>query len=91
MEGALDDMSFLEVQTMQQNFALLAPGTKASTKAKERYFQKVQPDLELSEEDFVSPTVPTQEEGEAGAGNAGFAPENQQPLSQGLQSAAAGI
>lgn len=55
MEGALDDMSFLEIQTMQQNFALLAPGTRASTKAKARYFQKVQPDLDLEEEDFVTP------------------------------------
>ena len=84
MEGALDDMSFLEIQTMQQNFALLAPGTKASTKAKARYFQKVQPDLDLEEEDFVTPMGM-----EEGVDNQGVAPEG--GLANGLNKTAAGL
>jgi len=55
MEGALDDMSFLEIQTMQEDLALLAPGTQAYDIALEKYFAKKNPELELTREDFSAP------------------------------------
>ena len=66
MEGALDDMSFLEIQTLQEDIALLQTGTAAYNVALEKYFEKKNPDLGISREDFSMPAEPASPEGVMG-------------------------
>jgi hypothetical protein len=58
MEGALSDMDFMEIQTMQEDMAMLAPGTSARDIAMEMYFAKKNPDWGLKRTDFSAPSQP---------------------------------
>lgn len=66
MEGVLDDMDFLEIQTMQEDLALLPPGTAAADIAMEKYFAKKNPDWGLKRTQFSTPTTPEAAEELAG-------------------------
>lgn len=59
MEGALSDQTFLEIQTLQEDFALIPPGSQAQFIALEKYFAKKNPDLGLGRTDFL-PSMPGQ-------------------------------
>nr|AKH46097.1 hypothetical protein [uncultured marine virus] len=45
MEGVLDDLDFMEIQTMREDLALFAPGTAAYDIALEKYFEEKKPGL----------------------------------------------
>ena len=69
MNGVLDGVDFLELQTMQEDIVMLPPGTAASDIAMEKYFKKKTPEWELKRTDFSTPTSPEQiAKGQAGQG-----------------------
>jgi len=69
MEGVLDDLDFMEIQTMREDLALFAPGTAAYDIALEKYFEKKSPDWGLDRTQFSSPTgQPAQAPMTGGAG-----------------------
>ena len=86
MEGVLDDMDFLEIDTMQQDLALLQPGMAASDIAMEKYFAKKNPSWGLVRTDFSTPTAPEQkaEAGQPGMGGQPAQPGPTDPMSAAL-------
>ena len=74
LEGVLEDMDFMEIQTMQEDLRMLIPQTAAYDIAMEKYFAKKNPDWGLRREDFSTSTAPPEEEileepqGEVGQG-----------------------
>lgn len=58
LEGALDDMTLLEIQEMQNDAPLIPDGTQAKLIFLEKYLAKKNPNLGIKREDFVSPTAP---------------------------------
>ena len=57
MEGVLDDMDFMEIQTIQDDMAMIQPGTAAYDIAMEKYFGKKNPTWGLNRQDFSTPTM----------------------------------
>ena len=52
LEGALDDMSFLEIKDAQETLGFLQPGTPAYAIGLEKFFAKKNPDWGLKRTDF---------------------------------------
>lgn len=58
LEGALDDMTFVEIQEMQEDIGLMPQGTQAQIIALEKYISKKNPNWGLTREDFMTPAPP---------------------------------
>ena len=62
LEGVLDDMNFMEIQTIQEDLQIIQPGTAAYDIAMEKYFAKKNPDWGLKRMDFSTPSQPAEPE-----------------------------
>ena len=64
LDGAFDDQTAQEIESLRNDMGLVTPGTEASVKIKEQYFQKKSPKLGLQQSSFVSPAPQAQIEEE---------------------------
>jgi hypothetical protein len=58
LEGALDTSTFVEIEQMKDNIAMIPQGTPAYSKALVEYLKKVAPEFKIREQDLMMPQAP---------------------------------